>query len=52
MVIEINQGEMKMSMKATFFKKKIKENAFELFSLNIPTGYQKMSLDAMKSMDI
>ncbi len=50
MEFEINQGGMKMSMKATLFEKKISGNASELFSMEIPAGYQEMSLDAMKSM--
>jgi GLPGLI family protein len=50
MEFEINQGGMKMSMKATFFEKKIPGNASELFSMEIPAGYQEMSLNAMQSM--
>lgn len=46
---EINQGGMIMKMTATDLAKKVK-NAKEIFSLEIPEGYEEMTIEELGSM--
>ncbi len=48
MEFEMNQKDMKMSMKAILVEKKV-SNAKELFSMEVPAGYQIMTIDQMGS---
>ena len=47
--IELNQGEMKMTMTSTEFNKKLdKKAAKTMFDTTIPEGYTEMSPDELR----
>jgi GLPGLI family protein len=47
---EINQGEMKMHLVATLFEKKIGAKSKEIFSMDVPEGYELMTIEQLTSM--
>ena len=47
---EINQGEIKMHLVATLFEKKIGSKSKEIFSMDVPEGYELMTVEQLASM--
>ena len=47
---EINQGEMKMHLVATLFEKSIGKKSKEIFSMDVPEGYELIPIEQLASM--